>query len=355
MKADALIYCIDDSKDDLFLIEAFLKDKYHLKCFIDAKSALIELDNEEPDIILCDVMMPEIDGFEFAKNYRELYSYRDTAIVFLSSLDDPEKISQLLNDGAHDYLSKPISEKVLLAKIEKTLKFVQEKRNQKTIIDLVNADREKIIKLVSSEFYNTKITFIDKDIYESYEIIEGKMDEEIKKKISNYHGKVILSQTPIEKEKFYKKIVQPSIKGKGLISKISLKDKVITIQTEVANYPYLHIQSIADLGGKIIDKLTMKIEADIDETTISRNIQELHNSLENKIKEKISSKLSEPKKDVRDFNVLLEEGFELYRSGKLKEALDIWFEAKKIKPDDKILEVNIDILQKKILKMQNQI
>lgn len=75
--------------------------------------------------------------------------------------------------------------------------------------------------------------------------------------------------------------------------------------------------------------------------------------MENKIKEKLSSKFSGAKKEEKDFNQLLEDGFELYRSGKLKEALEIWLEARNIKPDDKILEVNIDILQKKLAKMAN--
>lgn len=301
MAAKALIYCIDDSKDDLHFLELCLKEDYDVKCFIDAKSALMELDSEEPDIIICDVVMPEIDGFEFAKNYYDLYSYRDTVIIFLSSLDDPEKISQLLISGAYDYLTKPISQKVLLAKLDKALNFLDEKRSQKIIVDMANSDREKIIRLVTNEFYNTKITIINRGSYEKYDIFEGQIDDEIKNKILNSEGRIIISQTPIKKEKLYKKNISSSIKGKGLISKINIKGKVITIQTEVANYPYLHIQSIADLAGKIIDKQILKIEEYFDEDLISKKIQELHISLENKIKEKLSSKFSGAKKRGKRF------------------------------------------------------
>lgn len=215
MAAKALIYCIDDSKDDLHFLELCLKEDYDVKCFIDAKSALMELDSEEPDIIICDVVMPEIDGFEFAKNYYDLYSYRDTVIIFLSSLDDPEKISQLLISGAYDYLTKPISQKVLLAKLDKALNFLDEKRSQKIIVDMANSDREKIIRLVTNEFYNTKITIINRGSYEKYDIFEGQIDDEIKNKILNSEGRIIISQTPIKKRKIIqKKIFQVQLKEK---------------------------------------------------------------------------------------------------------------------------------------------
>ncbi|MCX7991138.1 MAG: response regulator [Proteobacteria bacterium] len=354
MEVKELVYCIDDSEDVLFFLESLLKDSYRVKCFSSAKTALIELDSEEPEVIICDVMMPEIDGIEFAKNYRELYSYRDTVIIFLSSVDDPEKISSLLADYAYDYLIKPVSEKVLSVKIEKAIEYVKQKRKSKISIDLANSDREKILKILSNEFYNTQLTLVNNDMYETYQISEGKLSEELNAKILNSAGKIIFSQSPVGSDKLYKKSISSSVKMKGLLSKINIKDKVITIQTEVANYPYLHIQSIADLGGKIIDKLTKKIEDGLEDAKVIKDIEELHRSLENKIKEKITAKISENKKDGKDFNVLLEEGFELYRTGHYKEALELWLEAKKIKPDDKILDVNIDILQKKLDKITNQ-
>lgn len=352
MRDRPLIYCIDDSPDDLSYLEELLKNQYDTKCFSSAKSALLSLDSEEPDIIICDLIMPDIDGFQFAKNYNELYSHRDTIIIFLSSIDDPDKISEMLNYGAYDYLVKPVSEKVLISKIEKAFIYLKEKKNQKIVIDLARADKEKIIKLVSNELFNTKLILVENDNYQVFNVYEGQMDQTLNEKILYSQGRLIITQSPSNVEKLYKKDTTQSIKCKGFLSKINIKNKIITIQTEVANYPFPHIQSIADLGGRVIDKLVFKIENSFDENTISNKIQELHLSLENKIKEKINSMISTENKEKKDFKSLVEEGFELYREGKLEEALYRWLEAKKLKPDDKILEVNIDVLQKKIEKLK---
>ena len=351
MKLANKIFIIDDDKDQLYYLENLLKDRYDVTTFDNAKSAMLVLDEIEPDIIISDIIMPDIDGFEFAKNYKELYIHRDTIIIFLSAIDDPETICFMLKEGAYDYITKPISEKVLLTKIEKALAYLDEKRSRKIILNLEDSDREKIIDLVSNKYYNSKIIFEENGkVVACFKVFNGEITEDIKNKILNNKGKIVIEHLSLQYDKTFIKSKANKIKGKGLLSKIQIGEKIITIQTEVLSYPQLHIQSIADLNGKILDKIIFNVDEDWDEQTLGEKISELHNRLENRIKEKILSKLNQNKREEKDFITLLEEGFDRYRENDFEGALRIWREAKRLKPDDKILEVNINILMKKLNK-----
>src|SRR5512142_1162407 len=82
--------------------------------------------NERPDIILLDVMLPDIDGFEVASQIRALERPNEwTAIIFLTSLTSDEDLARGIAVGGDDYLTKPISEVVLHAKMRAMRRLVE--------------------------------------------------------------------------------------------------------------------------------------------------------------------------------------------------------------------------------------
>lgn len=77
------------------------------------------LKKKQPDVIILDLMMPEIDGWQVCKSIRE---FSDTPILILSAIDSPGMVAQALDNGADDYLTKPISSGTLIAHLQKLVR-----------------------------------------------------------------------------------------------------------------------------------------------------------------------------------------------------------------------------------------
>ena len=91
---------------------------YEVYCAYNGKDALAMIPQQSPDLIILDVMMPEVDGYEVCRSLRELPEYALTPIIMLTALStDDEKIKGY-NVGADDYLTKPFPLKVLKAKVK---------------------------------------------------------------------------------------------------------------------------------------------------------------------------------------------------------------------------------------------
>jgi two-component system alkaline phosphatase synthesis response regulator PhoP len=73
---------------------------------------------EQPDVILVDAMMPEMDGFEFIERFRKLSRLNSAKIIMVTTLSGDEFRTRALNIGANDFITKPVSEEMLRTKIE---------------------------------------------------------------------------------------------------------------------------------------------------------------------------------------------------------------------------------------------
>jgi two-component system alkaline phosphatase synthesis response regulator PhoP len=73
---------------------------------------------EQPDVILVDAMMPEMDGFEFIERFRKLSRLNSAKIIMVTTLSGDEFRTRALNVGANDFITKPVSEEMLRNKIE---------------------------------------------------------------------------------------------------------------------------------------------------------------------------------------------------------------------------------------------
>lgn len=91
------------------------------------KEALIKIKTQQVDLILCDIMMPEMDGFEFLKILRGEERFQRTPFIFLSAKVSEEDKLKGFDSGANDYLSKPISARLLLNAIFGTLEREKER------------------------------------------------------------------------------------------------------------------------------------------------------------------------------------------------------------------------------------
>ncbi|WP_294884353.1 MULTISPECIES: hybrid sensor histidine kinase/response regulator [unclassified Sulfurimonas] len=113
------VLVIDDTPDILSLIMELLKGKYALKLANSPKKALDLLQNKPKiDLILLDIMMPEIDGYEMCKIIKNNPLYINTPIIFLTALEKTSDIVKGFECGAVDYITKPFIPEVLKARVK---------------------------------------------------------------------------------------------------------------------------------------------------------------------------------------------------------------------------------------------
>lgn len=118
------ILIVDDVSSNIHMMSLMLKDSYKIIAAKDGVKAL-ELANRDPkpDLILLDILMPGIDGYEVCRRLKESSNTKDIPIVFVSSLNDVEEEQKALDIGGSDYIVKPVTKNVLIKKIETQIKL----------------------------------------------------------------------------------------------------------------------------------------------------------------------------------------------------------------------------------------
>lgn len=112
------VLAVDDNRTNLHILQVFLKKLgHHVITAENGEEAVRKFASERPDIVLLDIMMPVMDGFEAARQIKAMTAERWTPVVFLSALNRDENLVEGLEAGADDYLTKPINFVVLEAKL----------------------------------------------------------------------------------------------------------------------------------------------------------------------------------------------------------------------------------------------
>lgn len=119
------ILCVDDTVANLDLLNEVLKPYYQVKLVNSGIKALklISKQLSEIDLVLLDVMMPEMDGYEVCRQIRDMPEARHLPIIFITAKNQPEDEKQALDMGGNDFITKPINPKVLLSRIKTHLQI----------------------------------------------------------------------------------------------------------------------------------------------------------------------------------------------------------------------------------------
>ncbi len=142
------ILAVDDERDNVELLCQILEDDYEIITAYNGADCIKLAKEQHPDIIILDVMMPEMDGYEVLKRLLEDESTREIPVIFLTArYKDTDRIVKGLESGAFDYITKPINDEVLLAKVNtaaRIKKAEDEVKRQKA--ELEKAQEELILK-----------------------------------------------------------------------------------------------------------------------------------------------------------------------------------------------------------------
>ena len=119
----ATVLVVDDTPDNLMLIADLLRNRYRVKAANSGEKALRLLQGDAlPDLILLDIMMPGLSGYDVAKQLKRAPRTRNIPIIFLTAMAAAEDEIRGLGLGAADYITKPIIPPVLLARVETQIK-----------------------------------------------------------------------------------------------------------------------------------------------------------------------------------------------------------------------------------------
>jgi putative two-component system response regulator len=119
-----VILVVDDSPDDIALISQVLRETYQVRVATNGKDALhIAYSSNPPDLILLDIMMPGMDGYEACRQLKSDSQTSDIPVIFLSSRGEVADEEKGFEAGAVDYIIKPISSPILLARVRTHLRI----------------------------------------------------------------------------------------------------------------------------------------------------------------------------------------------------------------------------------------
>ena len=141
------ILVVDDTPDNLIMMSSLLKSDYKVKIANGGEKALrIAASDSPPDLILLDIMMPDMDGYEVCRRLKLQPNTMNIPVIFLTAKNEMEDEKKGLELGAVDYITKPISPPIVLARVKNhlALKAMDEfLRNQNDFLELEVAKRTK--------------------------------------------------------------------------------------------------------------------------------------------------------------------------------------------------------------------
>ena len=138
------IIAVDDDLTSLNILKTVLKPLYEVYTASSASILFKFLDNILPDLILLDVEMPEMNGYDTIKKLKEDERFADTPVIFLTAKDDENSEKEGFDLGAVDYVTKPFSAPLLIKRIENQLLIVSKSKELKAAaIEAKNASLAK--------------------------------------------------------------------------------------------------------------------------------------------------------------------------------------------------------------------
>lgn len=157
-KSDITILCVDDEPDILEILKYNLSSEgYNVLTANDGLSAISKAKEIIPNLIIMDIMMPNMDGIEACEKLRADQKFNDTIIMFLTARGEDYSHVAAYEAGADDYVTKPVKPKVLVSKVKgllRRLKKVIENNINDIEFENIKIDREKYKVYISDKTLN---------------------------------------------------------------------------------------------------------------------------------------------------------------------------------------------------------
>jgi putative two-component system response regulator len=237
------VLVVDDMPDNLRLMSDLLKDVYNVKVSRSGETAIdIVNSNIQPDLILLDIMMPEMDGYEVCSHLKSNPKTEKIPVIFLSSKNEVSDERKGFELGAVDYITKPISPSIVLSRIKTHLEM-------KKLHDMLR-DENNIMKKMQ-DFLRDQNNFLESEIKSRTLEIIAIQDVTIHAMASLAETRDSDTGNHIRRTQFYVKVLAEKIRNHYRFSSFLNDDKVIEMLFKSAP-----LHDIGKVG--IPDKILLK-------------------------------------------------------------------------------------------------
>jgi adenylate cyclase len=175
-----VVLIVDDTPTNVAVISGVLKDSFRTKVATNGEKALAIATAEKPDLILLDVIMPGMDGYEVCRRLKDIPAMRDVPVIFLTAKTDMAEEEKGFDVGAVDYIHKPFSAPIVLARVRTQLALrealiqAQEARKQAdqllhALLPIKVADEIRSIgSVIPRRYENVAVLFCDVTNFTAY-------------------------------------------------------------------------------------------------------------------------------------------------------------------------------------------
>lgn len=233
MKQSVLI--VDDTIENIDVLEAILMDDYKLKAATRGKVALRIAEKVQPDIILLDIMMPEMDGYEVCEKLKANPLTAHIPIIFVTAMNEEKDEAKGFNVGAIDYITKPVSPVIVKARLRTHLAL----SNQQKELDI--QVKEKTKELLQSR----------EDLVKRLGLASEYKDNETGlhiERMSKYCKLIALEYGLSEKEAELLELAAPMHD----VGKIGISDAILKKPGKLTEEEYIKMQEHSKIGSDIL-------------------------------------------------------------------------------------------------------
>lgn len=150
------ILLVDDIKDNLDLLADMLDNQgYQVKMALDGQEALTYMDDSPPDLVLLDIQMPGMDGYEVCKKIKANPETEKIPVIFLSALNETADIVKGFDAGGVDYVSKPFKFREVMARVESQIKVSRQRKEIEALRERDKHQFEALAQMKNSFLYGT--------------------------------------------------------------------------------------------------------------------------------------------------------------------------------------------------------
>ena len=244
------ILMVDDVSLNHATARDVLEDMYELYEACSGAEAFEKLKEITPDLILLDVIMPEMDGMEVLKKLKSIPAYKDIPVIFLTADNTPESEVEGFQLGIVDYITKPFVPMVMKKRIETQIELSEYQKNLEGLVARKVEEMEQMYDIITVSFAG---------LVESRDGVTGVH----LKNTSIYFSAFIGHLKTVEK---YKSLLPPSVVKKACrcaplhdVGKIAIKDSVLQKPASLSEEEYEDMKFHSIIGGDLFDYLEKRI------------------------------------------------------------------------------------------------
>ena len=366
-----MIFVIDDDLSVLGVIQRILeKSGYRVKGFLEADKALDEAQQVEPELIISDIVMPNMDGFEFRRAYTTRFPARRTPFVFLSALAESKNVVEGLRKGADDYITKPFDRAVLVAKVEAILRRAIQRPEATFRGSLEHLSPIELWQFCEKRGLTGEVTIVARDgwsatlSFEAGELVsedETSVESTLSTLMDLGGGTFVIRSRPVgfEAIRSSQHVDSAPVASRsadeapaGRLSRFRSAEGVFEVETGLDESTWGSVLSVVSLDGEVVSTRSSEKPRELGPEELLWQIDSQHSSVEEMVQKQAKALATKRSSEIPpppgDRDSLLQLALDRYREKNYEESLKILERALETCPDDKLLKANAAIVRRKL-------